>query len=284
MPGASVRIEFLAGTFGQKGGLGTWHLENTTNNFNQTSDFAGDFYEHWYGDHKESTTGSENPQPFNDALSKPYGNPHIIEKTWASQIEGYTGSAGWRVPLIQEETHALVTTSLTDVTASITETTYCDGVITAKTGSAIRRVPAMFEETYAIATNTKTDVVNSMDLTIVGSSMETTIAGALGSVTIAGAQLDAEIIGVKGTVSIIPILGEFSLGTRFACTIGFSREVNIGNHDSLDIPEKKDVALKKLEMSVQQMNATLSDSVVSLEENFTTLSMAIHGMQVQLGL
>jgi hypothetical protein len=142
----------------------------------------------------------------------------------------------------------------------------------------------MFEETYAIATNTKTDVVNSMDLTIVGSSMETTIAGALGSVTIAGAQLDAEIIGVKGTVSIIPILGEFSLGTRFACTIGFSREVNIGNHDSLDIPEKKDVALKKLEMSVQQMNATLSDSVVSLEENFTTLSMAIHGMQVQLGL
>lgn len=284
MPGASVRLEFRPGTFGQKGGLGTWHLENTTNNFNQTSDFAGDFYEHWYGDHKESTTGSEHPEPFSEKFEKPYGNPAIIEKTWASKIEGYTGSSNWRIPTIQEETYAVLTTAVTDVSVAITETTYCDGTITSKTGSAIRRVPAMFEETYAVATNTKTDVGNSNDLTIVGAAMETTIAGALGSVTIAGVQLDAEIVGVKGTVSIIPLLGEFSLGTRFACTIGFSREVSIGNHDTLDIPDKKDIALTRLNAELETMHATLSNSTVSVEEKITSLSVGIAGIQVQLGL
>jgi len=283
MPGASVRLEFRPGTFGQKGGLGTWHLENTTNNFNQTSDFAGDFYEHWYGDHKESTTGSEKPQPFNEALAKPYGNPAIIEKTWASKIEGYTGSSAWRIPSIKEETYALATSSLTDVSATITETTYCDGTITSKTGSATRRVPATFEETYAITTNTKTDVGNSNDLTIVGAAMETTIAGALGSLTIAGAQLETELVGVKGTVSIIPLAGEFSLGTRFALTIGYSREANIGDHLDLDT-YRKNTAMKELNVSLQTMHSTLNSSTSTLQEKITALQVGIAGMQVQLGL
>lgn len=283
MPGASVRLEFRPGTFGQKGGLGTWHLENTTNNFNQTSDFAGDFYEHWYGDHKESTTGSENPVPFNEALAKPYGNPSIIEKTWASKIEGYTGSSAWRIPSIKEETYADNTSSLTDVSATITEKTYCDGTITSKTGSITRRVPAMFEETYAIATNTKSDVGNSNDLTIVGAAMETTIAGALGSMTIAGVQLETEIVGIKGSVSIVPLAGEFSLGTKFALTIGYSREANIGDHLDWDT-YKKNLAMEELNVSLQTMHSTLNSSTTTVQEKITALQVGIAGMQVQLGI
>jgi len=284
MPGASVRLEFRPGTFGQKGGLGTWHLENTTNNFNQTSDFAGDFYEHWYGDHKESTTGSENPQPFNEALAKPYGNPEIIEKTWASKIESYTGSAGWRIPTIKEETYALATSSLTDVSGAITETTYCDGAITSKTGSAARRVPALFEETYAISSNSKSDVGTVNDLTMVGSSMETTIAGALGSLTIAGAQLETEIVGVKGNVSIVPITGEFTLGTKFGLTIGAGVEIQIGPFKEISIPDDDETKLAEQKRALSRMEIAIDRIEMNLQENHTALSMAFQAMAVRIGM
>lgn len=284
MPGASVRLEFRPGTFGQKGGLGTWHLENTTNNFNQTSDFAGDFYEHWYGDHKESTTGSENPQPFHEALAKPYGNPEIIEKTWASKIEGYTGSAAWRIPSIKEETYARTTSALTDVTGDISETTYCDGTMRSYTGSASRRVNLVFEESYATSTNSKTDVLQANELTIVGAKMETTIAGALGSLTIAGASVDTEIIGAKGSVSLVGITGEFTLGAKFGCTIGYTREVQIGSHETLEIPDKKAIALKKLNADLETMHATLNDSTLAVENKVVALQVGIAALQVQLGI
>lgn len=284
MPGASVRLEFRPGTFGQKGGLGTWHLENTTNNFNQTSDFAGDFYEHWYGDHKESTIGSEKPQAFNDALAKPYGNPEIIEKTWASKIEGYTGSSNWRIPSMKEETYATTTSSLTDVSLSITETTYCDGTITSKTGSATRRVPATFEETFVVASNTKTDVGNSMDLTIVGAAMETTIAGALGSVTIAGVQLETEIVGAKGNISIVPITGEFTLGTKFGCTIGAGVEVQIGPFKEISIPDDDETKLAEQRRALKRIEMALDRIEMNISENHTALSMAFQALAVHLGM
>ncbi|MDI3289750.1 hypothetical protein [Polyangium sp. 15x6] len=282
MPGASVRVEFHAGLFGQRG---TWHLENTTNNFCQTSDYAGDFYEHWYGNYKHSIVGSENPQEWNEDLEKPYGNPEILEKTWASKIESYTGSSAKRVPSITEETYADTTSSTTDVTGDISETTYCDGTITSKTGSFTRRVPATFEETYVLSSNTKTDVLNSNELTIVGAQFETTMAGTMGSLTIAAAQLDTEIIGAKGNISIVGLTGEFTLGARVGLTIGWSHEWTIGkHHEEIRIPDKKEIALKELNASLQTMHATLNDSTVSLDSKLTALQVGIAGIQVQLGL
>lgn len=281
MPGASVRVEFRPGMFGQRG---TWHLENTTNNFIQTSDYAGDFFEHWFGNLKQSTVGSENPVEWNEAKQKPYNNPEILEKTWASKIESYTGSSAWRIPSIHEETYATTTSSLTDVTGNISETTYCDGTVTSKTGSATRRVPTMNEESYVGASNTKTDVLASNDLTIVGAQMETTLAGALGSLTIAGAQVETEIVGVKGSVSIVPLTGEFTLGAKFGCTIGYTREVQIGSHEETSIPDKKKIALKELNTALEVMHATLNNNTVTLQEKVTALQVGIAGIQVQLGL
>jgi len=281
MPGASVRVEFRPGMFGKPG---TWHLENTTNNFIQTSDYAGDFFEHWFGNLKQSTVGSETPMEWNEAKGKPFGNPAITEKTWASKIESYTGSSAWRIPSIKEETYALTTSSLTDVTGDISETTYCDGTMRSYTGSAARRVNLVFEESYATSSNSKTDVLQSNDLTIVGASMETTIAGALGSLTIAGAQVETEIIGAKGSVSLVGITGEFTLGAKFGCTIGYTREVQIGSHESTDIPDKKKIALNELNTSLQTMHATLNNSTTTLQEKITALQVGIAGIQVQLGI
>ncbi|MDI1480863.1 hypothetical protein [Polyangium sp. y55x31] len=282
MPGASVRVEFRPGLFGQRG---TWHLENTTNNFCQTSDYAGDFYEHWYGNYKHSIVGSENPQEWNADLEKPFGNPEILEKTWASKIESYTGSPNKRVPSITEETYASTTSSTTDVTGDINEYTYCDASIISKTGKIDRPVPAMHEETYAVASNSVSNIVTANDFTTVGAQMETTIAGTLGSLTIAAAQLDTEIIGAKGNISIVGITGEFTLGARVGLTIGWSHEWTIGkHHEEIRIPDKKEIALKELNASLETMHATLNDKSVSLESKLTALQVGIAGVQVQLGL
>ncbi|MBK9261641.1 MAG: hypothetical protein IPM54_17780 [Polyangiaceae bacterium] len=281
MPGASVRVEFRPGMFGKPG---TWHLENTTNNFIQTSDYAGDFFEHWYGNLKHCFVGSESPQEWNEALQKPFNNPEILEKTWARKIEGYTGSSAWRIPTITEETHAVVTSSLTDVSVSITETTYCDGTMTSKTGSATRRVPAMFEETYAVATNTKSDVGNSNDMTIVGAAMETTIAGALGSLTIAGAQLETEIVGLKGSVSIVPFTGEFTLGTKVGLTIGAGAEFQFGPFKEFSFPDDDETKLAEQRRALKRIEMALDRIEMNIQENHTALSMAFQALAVHLGM
>ncbi|HZF50411.1 MAG TPA: hypothetical protein VE093_17255 [Polyangiaceae bacterium] len=277
MIGASVRAEYRQDVHG-----GVWHLENATLGFIQTDDFAGDKFSHDWGDKRYSTTGSEAGTV--TKAGKEFGNPEIIERTWATKIEGYTGSAAWRIPSIHEETYATTTSSLTDVTGNISETTYCDGAVTSKTGSASRRVPTMNEESYVGASNTKTDVLASNDLTIVGAQMETTIAGALGSLTIAGAQVETEIVGVKGSVSIVPLTGEFTLGAKFGCTIGYTREVQIGSHEETSIPDKKKIALKELNTALEVMHATLNNNTVTLQEKVTALQVGIAGIQVQLGL
>lgn len=281
MPGASVRVEFRPGMFGKPG---TWHLENTTNNFIQTSDYAGDFFEHWYGNLKQTVTGSESPVEWNETLGKPFNNPEILEKTWARKIESYTGSSNWRIPSIKEETYATTTSALTDVTGDISETTYCDGTMRSYTGSATRRVNLVFEESYATSTNSKTDVLQANDLTIVGAQMETTIAGALGSLTIAGASVETEIIGAKGSVSLVGITGEFTLGAKFGCTIGYTREVQIGSHETLEIPDKKAIALKKLNADLETMHATLNNSTLAVENKVVALQVGIAAIQVQLGI
>ncbi|MDC3961331.1 hypothetical protein [Polyangium jinanense] len=281
MPGASVRVEFRPGMFGQRG---TWHLENTTNNFCQTSDYAGDFYEHWYGNHKESVIGSESPVEWHEELEKPYGNPAIVERTWASKIESYTGSSTVRIPSIHEETYADTTSSTTDVKLSISETTYCDGTITSKTGRVDRPVPAMHEETYAVASNSLTTLVTSNALTNVGVQMETTIAGTLGSLTLAAAQGDVELIAVKGSVSVAALVGEVEVvAKKRIVTVGNSFEWKFGTHEDTDSMKKK-VKLKELDTTLDRLHTTLINKRMSMDEKLTALAIHLQGMQVAIGM
>lgn len=281
MPGASLRVEFRPGMYGQRG---TWHLENTTNNFCQTSDYAGDFYEHWFGNYKHATVGSESPEEWNADVEKPYGNPEILEKTWASKIESYTGSSAWRIPSITEETYADETSSTTDVARSISESTFCDGTITSKTGRIDRPVPAMHEESYVVAQNSLSNVVTSNAMTNVGAQMETTIAGTLGSLTIAAAQLETEVVGVKGSVSIVPLTGEFTLGMKFGCTIGLTREVLIGSHKETKIPDDTKIRFKDLDMALQQQITALDRDVLVLQLRTLAMRASITALQVNLGI
>jgi hypothetical protein len=294
MPGASVRLEFRPGTFGQKNGLGTWHLENTTNNFNQTSDFAGDFYEHWYGDHKESTTGSENPQPFNEALAKPYGNPAIIEKTWASKIEGYTVSSAWRIPSIKEETYATTTSSLTDVSSSITETTYCDGTISSSTGSAARRVPKMSESTYATLSEGTTDVLTSIENNIIGAATITNTIGASAEVTTAATLNSLTMVGVTTDITLAGALEEVTLAAHHGSLevalhadeifLGTKLSIQLGPVVSFEYPETKELRIKDVKAAIDKTTATLKEIRAAIQFTRAAMKQDYVGMMIALGI
>lgn len=278
MIGASIRAEFQPDKFG-----GVWHLENATLGFVQTDDFAGDKFEHDWGDYRHSFTGSEAGSV--TKAGKEFGNPEILEKTWAKKIESYTGSSGWRIPSITEETYADTTSSTTDVRLSISESTYCDGTITSKTGSFTRRVPAVFEETYVLTSNTKTDVLNSNELTMVGAQFETTLAGTMGSLTVAAAQLDTELIGAKGTISIVPFQFEFNLGAKVGWTIGWSHEWTIGkHHEEVRIPDKKEVAVKTAKAALDSLRTVMNDRNISLFHKTCAMQCTLQAMQVAIGM
>ena len=216
MPGASVRCEFRKGMFGQQdpskdpnSAGGTWHLENTTNNFIQTSDYAGDFFEHWYGDHKECTIGSETPKQFD---GKPKGNPHILEKTWASKIESYTGSASCWVPEVHETSY---------VTAA----------------SAESHVGSSTELTIAGATAATT---------IVGTTAELTIAGAVGEAEIVGVKAALSVVGFTGEITIGTKLAG-TLGASHEWVIGPHEETKIPDKKEVALA-KLTADLKKTEV------------------------------------
>lgn len=277
MIGASIRAEYRQDKFG-----GVWHLENATHGFIQTDDFAGDKFSHEWGDYRHSFTGSETGEV--EKGGKKYGNPEILERTWAKKIESYTGSKAWRIPSIHEETFAVTTSSTTDVSGNITETTYCDGTITSTTGSASRRVPTISEETYATTSNSKTEVGTSTDLTIAGAQASTTIVGAMSDVTIAGAVAEVEIARVKGSVSLVGDTGELTLGGKLAITIGASYEIKIGLHDDMSIPDKKKKVLNEFNASLETMHATLNDATTTVQQKITAMQVGIAAIQVQLGL
>jgi hypothetical protein len=130
MPGASVVLEWVPDTtYGTGADKGAWLLQNSTERVYQYSRNAGNFRVENWGDLLENYIGSENPEnfgttetagmqghpltrdiggapaPIASSVGLPRGNPHIIEKTWASRIDSYTGTDALKVPDIHEETH-----------------------------------------------------------------------------------------------------------------------------------------------------------------------------------
>ena len=287
MPGASVRLEFRTRMFGQRG---TWHLENTTNNFIQTSDYAGDFFEHWFGEKKHSTVGSSAWKPGDDEwsgkLGKPGGNPHIVERTWARKIESYTGTADQRIPEIIEETHAKKQSSLTDVTGEISETTLSNTRISSKTGSAPRPVPFIHEETWAAATTTVTGVAGiAVETTNTTTQLNTTLAGAIVDITIAAAMEEVAVHAHHGSLEVAGMANEFFLGiAKTSVTVAPAQlDVSIGFAKEIKYPDKEDGDITKLKASLKRIDAMMESEFASLTDKHLALGMAFEGLVVHVG-
>lgn len=277
MSGSSIRVEYRQDKY-----EGVWHLENATLGFIQTEDFAGDQFEHFWGEKQYSTTGSEEGSV--EKAGKTFGNPHILEKTWAEKIESYTGSKKRRIPEIYEETWAKETFSKTDVSGDSTEETYCGGTLKSITGSASDPVPKIEEETY-VTTQVGTTVAGATtETTTVGVAMETTIAGVMGSLTVAGLNEELTINGHHGNLEVAALANDIFLGFHLDLKVGASREYKIGFHDDVSIPDKKKKKLKELNAGLDRLTAILKDQQSSLSFRMHSLALHLYGMQVAIGM
>ena len=286
MSGSSVRCEYREDKHG-----GVWHLENATLGFIQTNDFAGDTFEHWWGDKKYSTIGSEEGTA--NRAGNDYGNPHILEKTWAEKIEGYTGSSKRRIPEIHEETWAKTTFSKTDVSGNSTEETYCGATLKSVTGSASSPVPTIEEVTYAATTPSRSHLGASNEFvtvgaanstTTVGAQLETTIAGVLGGITVAALNEELTVNAHHLDLELALMANSVFLGARVDLNLGFSREFNIGSHEDHKYPDAKKTKLKELDAALDRLWMTLNDTHVSTLQKNLALSLHLNGMQVAIGM
>lgn len=281
MPGASVRVEWVPELYAS----GVWHLQNTTENVQQSSRFAGTFREEWWGDLKESFTGIDktaaeaaNYVEDVEGTMLPRGNPFLKEITYAREIYSRTGSSSTRVPKIREELYAKDTVSITDVLSSYEETT-CDGEMKSKTTAGSVDESTTVEGTMSSSTKadriTETTTVNSQRSTtnVSGNSTDITIAGTINEVAITGGKASVEITGGSAEVCICPIhakldigmgldvniaglIGitiaakfEFEMALAMAINTGYVLEITLGKKLSL-IGDETEVKLNSLELAI----------------------------------
>lgn len=269
MPGASVRVEYE-----QKFG-GVWHLQNTTEGVIQSSNFAGDFYQYWWGDKHENTIGQEvtpDPAIVPGNPPVPRTNPNLRSKTWAESIDSQTGSALRPVPWMEERKWA--------------------NSIKSYTGSSARRVSTMVTETYAKSIEEKTDCAGTIDTkTFAGATTEVIAAGAIASNTIAATIIEATEVGVKVDATVAHDLVELLLCGRHTnievsavmldvfCGLKFEFSFD-QNYTTL---KKKEIALKSEMVKLEEFAARLDTHWVSKKTLQLSLESSIKALKISLG-
>ncbi len=253
---------------------GAWLLINSTERVYQYSRNAGDFHEQQWGERMESYVGSETPERIgttaeagygghptaaqisayhqvlddNDLVSKlrpssvglPRNNPYIIEKTWASKIESYTGTSAWWIPEIHEQTWATTQSSETHVTTS-TETSHFG------TTSATTHADSISEETHSGTMSSKTYAGSISELTAVGAQQSMTTAASITELTFVGAKTDITIAanqfelsaGLHESIEIAAVLDIF-LGAKLEITAALGLEVNFGQQVAINCADTLD--------------------------------------------
>jgi len=290
---------------------GAWLLINSTERVYQYSRNAGNFRQQQWGQKLETYVGSENPERIgttdgagygghptkadhrsyhkvlddNDLADKlspssvglPRGNPHIIEKTWATRIDTYTGTSGHRIPTIYEETWATTVDSKEDITTK-TETS------TVGTHTSTSNVTTLTETTN-VGTQVSTTFAGAIvDTTFVGIKNETTIGGPMNEITISPAMGEISLCGLKGSIDIVGAAAELSIcGIKRALTIGVGKEWKIGDVEEIGIPNKKQLALNQFRAAMNYKVGALNHQTLSLQKTNIAMMQTLKALSVFLG-
>jgi uncharacterized protein YdaT len=194
---------------------GTWKVIEETLKGDVYTTYQGDTREEYYGNLKESTTGSETPH-------KGRENPRITDRTWALAIESYTGSEALPVPSIKEETWAKTITTKT-VATTMTDTTKVETMKSTTSASTIEdsTTADKMTSTTECPTILDTTLGNSVS-TIIGSDTEI-VVGAMTELTV-GAETTITVGAVIDIV--VALMLDVSIAGRMEVNIGASFEIN----------------------------------------------------------
>ena len=258
MPGASVTVTWIPEAYK----TGVWLLQNSTENVYQYSRNAGNFKEENWGDLRETYIGSENPirvgegkddgtqghpkdhtttpypkasapMPTVESTDLPRGNPHIIERTWATKIDSSKGSAAWKIPQIDESTWV----------------EHMSGSVNAN----------------SIKSDTKATSIKE-DLRV-GSKVANTVAGAIVENTVAGMHVSTHVgpvienfvglrLGIE-VAGVVEVTGPFLV----ECSYGYSLAVH-NLKDEMAIIENKITGIKS-DIATTSNSLAIAHSTIS---------------------
>jgi hypothetical protein len=277
----------------------------------QYSRNAGNFRTQQWGDKLESYTGSEDPERIgtteaagykghptrgdieadHDVTDKPdlvgklrpsskgipRGNPHIIEKTWASKIESYTGSSAWRIPSIHEETWA----------ESMNDSTDCSGKITSSTKA--HDTDETTDVTGVVSSSTTAGVI--AENTNAGLITENTNAGAMASATNAGAIFESTIAGAHVEFHGGLLHSSIEIGGVIDLFLGFKLDIDISGTYEIELFEHGEYKTKEKKLKLEKEAATLAQKEAAIQAQFTFLTnrtvsllYKCNALAVELGL
>lgn len=238
MPGAAVRVEECT-NYTDGDGNNVWHLQNTMECMVSSTNSSGDFFDYKWGKKHWSFCGSETPTEKN-ADGYPRQNPHILEKTWAEKIEGYTGSAALPVPLIMEETWATTVTS----TETLGTTT---SVSTVGASSSVSNVGA---------SASLSNIGAEANMTVKGAGLDVTVEGVQADVTLAGIHAELEVALLHASVELTLAKFDMLIANKLELQIGNSIAFKVGNHEEF-------TSIKKFRAAPEEMTNTVLYKVVS---------------------
>jgi hypothetical protein len=207
---------------------GTWKVTESTVRGDVNSTYHGDTVDFFYGNIKQSTTGSEAPMKYHE-------NPTITDKTWAVAISSYTGSAGLPIPTIYDETWA----------GSITSVTQAGNIMSTTTAGSMEDVTTSGTIASATTAGTITDV------TTVGLMSSTTLGNS--ESLIVGNELTTNI----GTVTEIVVgsMNDITIGTTASLTVGVSLDVQVAAFLSLALSGGIDISVgPQIQIGVFQLS------------------------------
>ncbi len=309
---------------------GVWLLVNTTENVYEYARNAGNFREEVWGDVNEAYVGSENPPasgafglghadgtaghtpperlpgrhydfpytsatratpPWNvDNTGMVRSNPHIIEKTWAAQIDSHTGSGACPVPKITEKTFA-------DKTYSYT-------------GSSDHPIAEAYDETHATTITEKTYAGHQHAFAQVGAITKVTVAGAIASNanvagtiaeatnattmfsnTISGAIFEATtcLTHWEAHTSILHVGFELGIvidlffGAKFEFDLAGVIEASVFEHKEL-IPHEDKSSLVAIRNFLGYQNRILSSETTTVQYKRNALSNKLTALSTELGV
>jgi hypothetical protein len=254
-----VSETFGGGTFiewSQKYG-GTWKVSETTVKGEVHSIYHGDVIDEYYGEKKESRTGTETPgvviraegNILNDKkmpeLPDPEPkkeNPEIIDKTWAKSIASYTGSKARPVPTITDETWAGTMKSTTNA-SSITDETSVTGEISSTTHagsikSFTKVKKEMSDETEAETIKSVTRAARMVSETH-GDTDDKTYGN---SSSYTEGNSHTVVKGIENTVNL-GMVNEVVLGMMNDATLGAQTSLSLGGELNLSLALEAQLSL-----------------------------------------
>lgn len=228
---------------------GTWKVIEESLKGDVYTTYQGDTREEYYGNKKDSTTGSEAPR-------KGRENPRITDRTWALAIESYTGSEALPVPSIKQETWAEIITSKT-VATTVTDTTKVEAMKSTTSAGTIE------DTTTADEMMSDTTCPSIIDTTV-GNRVSTTVG--TDTEIIVGAMTELTV-GAETSITVGAVI-DIVIAMMLDVSIAGRLEVNIGASFELNAAAKFEISPSRMQDYVNSVEKGLKKTVLAARTDF----------------